>query len=101
MTIHILATGTSRGIGAAITAAFAHDDVRIIGHSTWGNGDLLAADLSDSDSTKGLWRDAVNALDGRVDILVNNAGIFQSAPIDQSDDEWLTAWEWTMRINLT
>jgi len=101
MTIHILATGTSRGIGAAITAAFAHDDVRIIGHSTWGSGDLLAADLSDPDSTRTLWQDAVNALDGRVDILVNNAGIFQPAPIDQSDDEWLTAWEWTMRINLT
>jgi len=101
MTIHILATGTSRGIGAAIAAAFEADDVRLIGHSTRGADQAIAADLSDPDATRALWREAMGRLDGRIDVLVNNAGIFEAAPIDQSDDAWLADWERTMRINLT
>jgi NAD(P)-dependent dehydrogenase (short-subunit alcohol dehydrogenase family) len=101
MTIHILATGTSRGIGAAIAAAFAHDDVRIVGHSTQGDDEKIAADLADPQATRALWREAMGRLDGRIDVLVNNAGIFQDSPIDQSDEAWLADWERTMRINLT
>ena len=101
MTTHILATGTSRGIGAAIAGAFASDDVRLVGHSTKGGNSDIAADLSDADATRALWWDAMARLDGRIDILINNAGIFEAAPIDQSDDAWLAAWERTMRINLT
>jgi len=101
MTVHILATGTSRGIGAAIAAAFAPDDVRFVGHSSRGNEHCIAADLSEAHATRGLWRDAMARLDGRVDVLINNAGIFEAAPIDEPDDAWLGAWERTMRINLT
>jgi len=101
MTTHILATGTSRGIGAAIAGAFASDDVRLVGHSTKGSNSDIAADLSDADATRALWWDAMARLDGRIDILINNAGIFEAAPIDQSDDAWLDAWERTMRINLS
>jgi len=101
MTTHILATGTSRGIGAAIAGAFASDDVRLVGHSTKGGNSDIAADLSDADATRALWWDAMARLDGRIDILINNAGIFEAAPIDQTDDDWLAAWERTMRINLT
>ena len=101
MTIHILVTGTSRGIGAAIAAAFASDDVHVVGHSTQGSDTDIAADLSDPDATRVLWREAMSRLDGRIDALVNNAGIFEPAPIDQSDDAWLAAWERTMRINLS
>ena len=101
MTIHILATGTSRGIGAAIAAAFASDDVRLIGHSTTGGDNSIAADLSDPEATRALWWEAMGRLDGRIDVLINNAGIFEAAPIDRSDDAWLADWERTMRINLT
>ena len=101
MSIHILATGTSRGIGAAIAAAFAADDVHLIGHSTKGGEGAIAADLSDPEATRSLWWEAMNRLDGRIDVLVNNAGIFEAAPIDQTDDAWLSDWERTMRINLT
>jgi 3-oxoacyl-[acyl-carrier protein] reductase len=101
MSIHILATGTSRGIGAAIAQAFAPDDVRLIGHSTSGGDDAIAADLSRPDAANLLWREAMHRLDGRIDILINNAGIFEAAPIDQPDQAWLDAWESTMRINLT
>ena len=101
MTIHILATGTSRGIGAAIAAAFAGDNVRLVGHSTKGGDDAVAADLSSPEATRALWWQAIGRLDGRIDVLVNNAGIFEAAPIDQGDDAWLDDWERTMRINLT
>jgi len=101
MTIHILATGTSRGIGTAIASAFAHDNVRLVGHSTQGGKAAIAADLSDPGATRALWWEAMGQLDGRIDVLVNNAGIFEAAPIDQSDDAWLADWERTMRINLT
>ena len=101
MTIHILATGTSRGIGAAIAASFASDDIRFVGHSTTGGADALAADLADPDATSALWWEAMNRLDGRIDVLVNNAGIFEAAPIDQPDAQWRADWEKTMRINLT
>jgi NAD(P)-dependent dehydrogenase (short-subunit alcohol dehydrogenase family) len=101
MTIHILATGTSRGIGAAIAPAFGHDDVRLVGHSTMGGEGAIAADLSDPDATRALWWEAMRRLDGRIDVLINNAGIFEGAPIDQSDDAWLADWERTMRVNLT
>ena len=48
-----------------------------------------------------MWTAALEALDGRIDVLVNNAGVFEAAPIDLPDDEWLAAWERTLRINLT
>ena len=101
MTLHILATGTSRGIGAAIAASFGSDDVRFVGHSTTGGTDALAADLTDPDATSALWWEAMNRLDGRIDVLVNNAGIFEAAPIDQPDAQWRADWDKTMRINLT
>ena len=101
MTLHILATGTGRGIGAAIAASFATDDVRFVGHSTTGGGADLAADFSDPEATIAFWWEAIGRLDGRIDVLINNAGIFEAAPIEQPDDAWRSAWERTMRINLT
>jgi NAD(P)-dependent dehydrogenase (short-subunit alcohol dehydrogenase family) len=101
MTIHILATGTSRGIGAAIAAAFVSDEVRFVGHSTTGGDQAVAADLSDPGAAVALWAEAMDRLDGRIDVLINNAGIFEAAPIDQPDDQWRADWERTMRINLT
>jgi len=101
MTLHILATGTGRGIGAAIAASFATDDVRFVGHSTTGGGAALAADFSDPEATIASWWEAISRLDGRIDVLINNAGIFEATPIEQPDDAWRSAWERTMRINLT
>ncbi|MDP7192303.1 MAG: SDR family oxidoreductase, partial [Arenicellales bacterium] len=39
---------------------------------------------------------------GGLDILVNNAGIFEAHPVDEvSFEEWQTAWQRTLAVNLT
>jgi NAD(P)-dependent dehydrogenase (short-subunit alcohol dehydrogenase family) len=101
MTIHILATGTSRGIGAAIAAALTGDGTRLIGHASRTADATIAADLAEPGAARALWDEALGRLDGRIDVLVNNAGVFEANPIDADDDAWLAEWERTMRINLT
>ena len=97
--LHILVTGSSRGIGAAIAKALSGH--RVIGHSTAGGDGRIAADLADPQGATSLWREAMAALDGRIDVLVNNAGIFEAAPIASGDPEWAAGWGRTMRVNLT
>lgn len=101
MTISILATGTSRGIGKAILDRFGREDVRIVGHQS-GAGDegSIAADLSDPTAPRRIWEQALDMLDGRIDVIVNNAGIFEAASIDAPDVAWADAWSRTMQINL-
>ncbi len=92
---HILLTGATRGIGAAIAARLEQGGARVIGT---GSAD---GDLSDPATPALLWRNALDRLDGRIDVLINNAGIFEATPLDSAHDEWVAAWERTMRVNLT
>ena len=98
MTTHILLTGASRGIGAAIADALAGGDVRLARQATRA---FLAADFADPAAPADLWDRALAELDGHVDVLVNNAGVFEASPLDADHADWVAQWERTMRINLT
>ncbi|MDX3909043.1 MAG: SDR family oxidoreductase [Sphingobium sp.] len=94
MSLNILLTGASRGIGAACVDALQSGNIRLFAASS------RDSDLGTPDGAGILWDLALDALGGRIDILINNAGIFDAAPLDGADAEWLSAWQRTMTVNL-
>lgn len=95
MQTHILITGASRGIGAAIAAALTTEATQVVALSS-GDGDL-----ADPAAPERLWQASLDQLDGRIDVLVNNAGVFEDNPLAGSDADWLASWNRTMQVNLT
>jgi NAD(P)-dependent dehydrogenase (short-subunit alcohol dehydrogenase family) len=98
--MNILLTGASRGIGAAAFTALSNAGHRVIGQSTAGHDNLVAADFTDPAAPRALWEAALDKLGGRIDALINNAGIFEAISDDAPDDEWHAAWARTLTVNL-
>jgi 3-oxoacyl-[acyl-carrier protein] reductase len=98
--MNILLTGASRGIGAATLERLRASGHQVAGHSTRGDGDLIAGDLADPDAPRRIWEQAIERL-GRIDALVNNAGIYEGVADDASDAKWQAAWNRTLTVNLT
>jgi 3-oxoacyl-[acyl-carrier protein] reductase len=110
----VLVTGASRGIGAAVAAAFARAGDRVAVHygsrreqalevqaSLPGDGHIVVgADLTDTSAVRRMVDEVAEAFDG-VDVLVNNAGVFEPHPItDTSYWEWQESWKRTLGVNL-
>jgi 3-oxoacyl-[acyl-carrier protein] reductase len=98
--VHILVTGSTRGIGAAVAQTLTARGVRFVGHGRADGEGGLGADLSEPGAADALWDRALAQLHGRIDGLVNNAGVFESIAVDAPADDWQAAWGRTMQINL-
>lgn len=110
----MLVTGSSRGIGKAIAAAFAAQGDRVAVHhrasaalaaqvrdALPGTGHtVVQADLGDPDAIKSMVDQAHQQLGG-LDVLVNNAAVYiEHAITEVSYEQWQQAWEQTLRVNL-
>jgi NAD(P)-dependent dehydrogenase (short-subunit alcohol dehydrogenase family) len=108
--MNVLVTGSGRGFGQSMAAAYASESAHVISTSrTWselknteehirafgGRVSTIPCDLSDDESVKALIK-AINELGG-VDVLVNNAA---TSPWKTIEDMTMEDWDLVQAVNL-
>lgn len=103
---HVVITGGSRGIGAAMAREFAAAGARVTVVARSGDslrevaeqvgGNAVVADLSDDSVVDGLLAD-IERRHGPIDVLVNNAGLETTVPFAVEDERAVRA---VSRLNL-
>jgi 3-oxoacyl-[acyl-carrier protein] reductase len=109
----VLVTGAASGMGRAIAHVFADEGAKVAVTDRDASGATrVGSEIRDAGATAADWAldvvdperidavvaDVVTRL-GPIDILVNNAGVSMPAPIGADDFE--TAWQTTLAVNLT
>lgn len=110
----VLITGGSRGIGRAISVAFASKGANCIinyrsdqaaAHSLLAElpqaqHTSLQADISKPSEAQNLIKETLSRY-GKIDILINNAGMGSHHPIDElSYEDWQSHWQDILNLNL-
>ncbi|KAA2311513.1 SDR family NAD(P)-dependent oxidoreductase [Pseudooceanicola sediminis] len=95
--MHVVITGASRGIGAALAARYRDRGDRVTGTSTAGDGaNLLALDVTQPDSISAF----AKAVDAPVDLLICNAGVYLDKGQRLDDGFDAATWADTMAVNV-
>ena len=97
---HVVITGGSAGIGAAMARAFAEQGARVLVAARSEDklravagrlvGDYIVADLTNSDDVDGFIEKCLDAL-GHIDVFINNAGVETSTSFATTGREDLRA----------
>ena len=95
---HVVITGASRGVGAALAAQYRDAGWQVTGTSTSGGDGLVALDVTDPDGF-GALKEAVG--DAPVDLLVANAGIYEDKGMSLGSGYPADLWAQTFAVNVT
>ena len=96
--MHVVITGASRGVGAALKAAYAAEGHKVTGTSRAGGDGLVALDVSDAGSIRAM-ADALG--DAPVDLLVCNAGVYLDKGHALDDGYPAEMWAEQLAVNAT
>ncbi|WP_375688754.1 SDR family NAD(P)-dependent oxidoreductase [Pseudooceanicola sp. LIPI14-2-Ac024] len=97
--MHVVITGASRGVGAALKATYEAAGHTVTGTSRSGAGGLIQVEMTDPDSIRGL---SAAIGDAPVDLLICNAGLYLDKGETSLDTGYPAAmWTEQLAVNVT